>query len=363
MLLCINILFDAYSCAAACDQPHGRCGLKALAKRRVATRVAVAGATGYTGQELLRLLSRHPGGHASPPRPRRARRPRRRLPALGPHLERHDHAARSPKPDALAREADVVFLALPDKAAAELAPALVDAGVRVIDLSGAFRLRSEDARGTVVSGNAPHARTVSSTGSPNCSGGAVAGARMVANPGCYPTATLLALAPIASAGLLAAGADIDRRREVGRLRRRQDAVRAHALLGSPRQPRRLRRVRAPSRRRNRAGGRRRARRGRRRTRGEFRAAPGAARPRHSLDDLLPRGAGHHRGRAGGRLRARVRRRDVRPARRRRRCPKSSTSRTPTSATSAGASMRPAAWCSCRSSTTCSRARRARPCRT
>src|SRR5476649_2048698 len=66
-----------------------------------AARVAIAGATGYTGQELLRPL---------------------------------------------AREADVVFLALPDAAAAELAPALVDAGVRVIDLSGAFRLRDDGAR-------------------------------------------------------------------------------------------------------------------------------------------------------------------------------------------------------------------------
>src|SRR3954469_13849201 len=99
-------------------------------------RVAVAGATGYTGQELLRLLSRHPavslvaatssGSTAA-----------RKLPALKGVFA----GTVSPlDPDALARDADLVFLALPDTAAAELAPRLIDAGVRVIDLSGAFRL-------------------------------------------------------------------------------------------------------------------------------------------------------------------------------------------------------------------------------
>src|SRR5258708_37397793 len=105
-------------------------------------RVAVAGATGYTGQELLRLLARHPavtitaatssGTSAA-----------RRLPALA----RIWNGTITPLgPEVLASEADVVFLALPDKAAAELAPMLVDAGVRVIDLSGAFRLRDQSVR-------------------------------------------------------------------------------------------------------------------------------------------------------------------------------------------------------------------------
>jgi len=104
-------------------------------------------------------------------------------------------------------EADVVFLALPDSAAAEIAPALVDAGVRVIDLSGAFRLRDAAAR----------ARWYPDThrlppgvayGLTERERGAVARAQLVANPGCYPTATLLALAPLAEAGLLVAGTDI-----------------------------------------------------------------------------------------------------------------------------------------------------------
>src|SRR4051812_13453683 len=108
-------------------------GAADAAAARPAARVAVAGATGYTGQELLRLLSRHPAvtltaamssgqtGASS-----------RRL----PNLSRLWNGTIVPlAPQALERDADVVFLALPDSAAAELAPALVDAGVRVIDLS------------------------------------------------------------------------------------------------------------------------------------------------------------------------------------------------------------------------------------
>src|SRR5215831_1936852 len=111
-------------------------------RRGRATRVAVAGATGYTGQELLRLLSRHPGvtiAHATSSGATAARR----LPALA-HL--WNGSITPLDANLLARDADLVFLALPDTAAAELAPQLVDAGVRVIDLSGAFRLHDESAR-------------------------------------------------------------------------------------------------------------------------------------------------------------------------------------------------------------------------
>jgi N-acetyl-gamma-glutamyl-phosphate reductase len=168
-----------------------------------AARVAVAGATGYTGQELLRLLARHPavtitaatssGTSAA-----------RRLPALA----RIWNGTITPLvPEALASEADVVFLALPDKAAAELAPMLVDAGVRVIDLSGAFRLRDQSQRAKWY----PETHGVPdglAYGLTELERPAVAGARMVANPGCYPTATLLALAPIVAAGILAEGTDV-----------------------------------------------------------------------------------------------------------------------------------------------------------
>jgi N-acetyl-gamma-glutamyl-phosphate reductase len=110
-------------------------------------------------------------------------------------------------PDTLKNDADVVFLALPDAAAAELAPVLVDAGVRVIDLSGAFRLRDAAVRSRWY----PDTRALPAGvayGLTERERGAVARAQLVANPGCYPTATLLALAPLAEAGLLVANADI-----------------------------------------------------------------------------------------------------------------------------------------------------------
>jgi len=168
------------------------------------TKVAVAGATGYTGQELLRLLARHPavaivaathsgGGKASTA-----------LPALA-HL--WNGTVTPLDAEALKADADVVFLALPDAAAADLAPALVDAGVRVIDLSGAFRLRDAAARATWY----PDTHRLPSGvayGLTERERGAVVRAQLVSNPGCYPTATLLALAPLVEAGMLRAEADI-----------------------------------------------------------------------------------------------------------------------------------------------------------
>jgi N-acetyl-gamma-glutamyl-phosphate reductase len=172
---------------------------------RPAARVAVAGATGYTGQELLRLLVRHPAvALTAAMSSGQASGAARRLPALA---RLWDGEIAPLSREALVRDADVVFLALPDSAAAEIAPALVDAGVRVIDLSGAFRLRDDAAR----------ARWYPETdrlpagvayGLTERERAAVAGARLVANPGCYPTSALLAIAPLADAGLLVPGADI-----------------------------------------------------------------------------------------------------------------------------------------------------------
>ena len=169
------------------------------------SRVAIAGATGYTGQELLRLLCRHPavsvtaamssgsaGGSARP------------LPALA---RLWDGQITPLAAGTLARDADVVFLALPDSAAAALAPALVEAGARVIDLSGAFRLHDAAARSRWY----PETRQMPggvAYGLTERERHAVAAARLVANPGCYPTAALLALGPLVSAAILTPNADI-----------------------------------------------------------------------------------------------------------------------------------------------------------
>lgn len=169
-----------------------------------ATRVAVAGATGYAGQELLRLLARHPSVALTAAMSSGATASIRRLPALA----RIWSGSITPlSPETLAREADVVFLALPDSAAADLAPRLVDAGVRVVDLSGAFRLRDAAGRRHWY----PETREVPSGvayGLTERERDAVREARLVANPGCYPTAALLALAPLIDAGLVLPGTDI-----------------------------------------------------------------------------------------------------------------------------------------------------------
>jgi N-acetyl-gamma-glutamyl-phosphate reductase len=169
------------------------------------TRVAVAGATGYVGQELLRLLARHAGVAVTAAMSSGTTASNRHLPALA-HV--WDGAIVPLSADTLAREADVVFLALPDSAAAGLAPALVEAGVRVIDLSGAFRLRdaAERARWYPETGRVPTPGVA--YGLTERERDAVRQARLVANPGCYPTATLLALAPLVAAGLLLPAADI-----------------------------------------------------------------------------------------------------------------------------------------------------------
>ncbi|OFV91190.1 MAG: N-acetyl-gamma-glutamyl-phosphate reductase [Acidobacteria bacterium RIFCSPLOWO2_12_FULL_65_11] len=175
-----------------------------MASQSSLTRVAVAGATGYAGQELVRLLARHPAVQLTAAMASGTSSTPRRLPALA---RLWDGVVRPLAPDALAAEADIVFLALPDQAAAELAPSLVDAGVRVIDLSGAFRLReaAQRARWYPETHRMPEGVAYGLTERERDQ---VAGARLVANPGCYPTSALLALAPLLSAGLLVSGTDI-----------------------------------------------------------------------------------------------------------------------------------------------------------
>ncbi|HEY7288874.1 MAG TPA: N-acetyl-gamma-glutamyl-phosphate reductase [Vicinamibacterales bacterium] len=166
-------------------------------------RVAVAGATGYTGQELLRLLARHPAVAITTATSSSAGTTRR-LPALA-HVF---HGSITPlDPASLAQDADIVYMALPDSSAAELAPVLLDAGVRVIDLSGAFRLRDAGnrARWYPETHRLPDGVAYGLTERER---GNIARATIVANPGCYPTATLLALAPLVEAGLVRPDADV-----------------------------------------------------------------------------------------------------------------------------------------------------------
>jgi N-acetyl-gamma-glutamyl-phosphate reductase len=167
--------------------------------------VAVAGATGYAGQELVRILARHPSVTLTTAMSSAATSTPRPMPALA---RIWDGEVVPLDEDRLARDADIVFLALPEAASAGLAPTLLERGVRVIDLSGAFRIRTQAGRqrwypattmlpdGTVYGMTEGHQD-------------AIRQARLVSNPGCYPTAALLALGPLAAAGLLDGAVCID----------------------------------------------------------------------------------------------------------------------------------------------------------
>lgn len=162
------------------------------------TRVAIAGATGFAGQELVRLLARHPGVTLTTAMSSAATSTPRALPALA---RIWDGSVVPLDVDRLVADADIVFLALPEAASAELAPQLIDRGVKVIDLSGAFRIRSDTQRQRWYPATAS-LPTGTAYGFSERHAAAIRDARLVSNPGCYPTAALMALEPLQSAGLL-----------------------------------------------------------------------------------------------------------------------------------------------------------------
>ena len=166
--------------------------------------VAVVGATGYAGQELIRLLARHPTAHLTVATGSQATSTPRRLPALA---RVWDGDVLPLDLERVVSNAEVAFLALPEAASAEIAPKLLAAGLRVVDLSGAFRLRTADARARWYPATAEMPTGVA-YGLTEFEREAIRSARLISNPGCYPTASLLALLPLAHAGLIAPGSDV-----------------------------------------------------------------------------------------------------------------------------------------------------------
>src|SRR3989442_7722918 len=161
--------------------------------------VGVVGFRGYSGAELVSILKRHgrvepvlmehrqdagdrlaPRGHAGP----------KRIPST-------PEAARSEKLAA-------VFLATPAEVSLELAPALLDAGAKVIDLSGAFRLRTPEryTQWYKAEHTEPALLAEAAYGLPEYCRERIRPARLIANPGCYPTAANLAIRPLIEAGVV-----------------------------------------------------------------------------------------------------------------------------------------------------------------
>jgi N-acetyl-gamma-glutamyl-phosphate reductase len=162
------------------------------------TRVAIAGATGFAGQELVRILARHPAVTLTAAMSSAATSTPRPLPALA---RIWDGSVVPLDVDTLVATADVIFLALPEAASAELAPQLLDRGARVIDLSGAFRIRDTAQRQRWYPATAA-LPDGTAYGFSERHGDAIRRARLISNPGCYPTAALMALAPLVEAGLV-----------------------------------------------------------------------------------------------------------------------------------------------------------------
>jgi N-acetyl-gamma-glutamyl-phosphate reductase len=169
---------------------------------RAAIRVGIIGATGYVGGELIRLLERHPRVRIVGLQGRD--RDQEPVSRSHPHLSRTGHAV-----DTAVPEMDVAFVALPHGAAAALVPDLVEKGIRVIDLGADYRLKdpADYERWYGFTHPAPELLARAVYGLPELHRAELlalgdADTAIVGAPGCYPTTTLLGLAPLARAGLI-----------------------------------------------------------------------------------------------------------------------------------------------------------------
>lgn len=167
-------------------------------------RVAVVGATGYAGFELAKLLLRHPEIERPTFYLRGEHLGARCLTEVFPQLRGSGEApCRSLSVDAIAASgAGTAFLATPPEVSLELVPELVRAGVRVVDLSGAFRFRDPGVFAHWYRLQAPDGSFTKRAvyGLPELYSGQLAGAELVANPGCYATSVILGLRPLIEAG-------------------------------------------------------------------------------------------------------------------------------------------------------------------
>jgi N-acetyl-gamma-glutamyl-phosphate/LysW-gamma-L-alpha-aminoadipyl-6-phosphate reductase len=165
-------------------------------------RVAIIGGTGYGGAELVRLLLTHPGvelarvtsiDHVDEP-----------LEAVHQNLWRTGLRFQNITTREAAEGMDVVFLALPHKVSATMAPELAEMAACVVDLSGDFRLRRPEDYARFYGGPHPHPEHLGTFayGLPELHRDAIVAARRVASPGCFATTIALGLLPLARAGLL-----------------------------------------------------------------------------------------------------------------------------------------------------------------
>lgn len=169
-------------------------------------RVAIVGASGYSGEELVRLLLGHP--HVELTAVTSRQQAGQTLAAVFPKFASRPLARTlrftEPNAELLAKQAEVVFLALPHGVAAEYAVPLLNLGCRVIDLSADFRLRSPARYKEFYAHDHPAPELLARAvyGLPEVYRDQIRNNPLIASPGCYPTSILLPVIPLLKAGLI-----------------------------------------------------------------------------------------------------------------------------------------------------------------
>ena len=174
--------------------------------------VGLVGVTGYTGMELARVLAGHP--ELELVRATSRSEAGKTLASIYPYLSGPGELGRmgaltvtQPDPADLAQACKLVFLAVPHKTAQEIASALIEKGVKVVDLSADFRLRDKATyeKWYATAHTQPALLAEAVYGLPELYREKMRGARLIANPGCYPTSAILGLAPALEQGLVHTG--------------------------------------------------------------------------------------------------------------------------------------------------------------
>src|SRR5579871_4144973 len=164
------------------------------------TTAAIVGASGYSGEELIRLLLRHP--HVAITQFTSRQYAGKAVADVFPRFRGQVNAT-FVEPDVKRIDASVAFLALPHGVAAEYAPALLQQGIKVLDLSADFRLKSATTYKEFYEHDHPSPELLKQSvyGLPEFHRDEIRGAKLVACPGCYPTSIILGLAPALKHGV------------------------------------------------------------------------------------------------------------------------------------------------------------------
>ena len=169
-------------------------------------KVAVVGASGYSGEELVRLLLGHPHAElvAVTSRQYAGQSVAQVFPRFASHPKARELKFSEPNAAILAKQAQIVFLALPHGVAAEYAVPLNEQGCRVIDLSADFRLRSAEVYKEFYAHDHPAPALLAKAvyGLPEVYRDRIKNSLLIASPGCYPTSILLPVIPLLRAGLI-----------------------------------------------------------------------------------------------------------------------------------------------------------------